>query len=79
MTMGWDLLGSPVVRASPSKAGGEGSIPDGGAKIHMSCGHKNQNTEQKQYCNKFNNDLNNGPHQKSETVPKLALTIHWKD
>ena len=54
-------------------------IPDRGAKIHMTRGHKNQNTEQKQHCNKFNNEFKNGPHQKSKMVPKLALNIHWKD
>ena len=30
----------------------------------MPRGQKNQNIKQKQYCNKFNKDFKNGPHQK---------------
>ena len=36
----------------------------GGAKIPHASQPKNQNTKQKQYCNKFNKDFENGPHQK---------------
>ena len=42
----------------PSNAGGTGSIPDQGAWP------KKQNIEQRQYCNKFNEDFLNGLHQK---------------
>ena len=42
------------------------SIPVGGAKIPHAWRQKNQNTKQKQYCNKFNRDFKNGPHPKKE-------------
>ena len=52
---GWDL---PM-------QGDAGSIPGQGARIPHASGPKNQNTEHKQYCNKFNKDLKkNAPHQK---------------
>ena len=38
-----------------------GSISHQGAKILHASWSKNQN-KQKQYCNKFNKDLKNGPH-----------------
>ena len=60
----WDFLGSPVVKTLPSNAGGVGPIPSRGAKIPHAPGPKNQNIKQKQYCNKFNKDFKNGPHQK---------------
>ena len=41
-----------------------GSIPGQGAKIPHASWPKNQNIKQKQYCNKFNKDFKNGPHQK---------------
>ena len=36
----------------------------------MPCRQKNQNIKQKQYCNKFNKDLKNGPHQKKNLKKK---------
>ena len=60
-----DFLGGPVVKTLPSNSGGVGSIPGQGTKIPQASWPKNQNTKQKQYCNKFNKDLKkNGPHQK---------------
>ena len=51
-----DFPGGPVVKTSPSNAGGAGSIPGRGAKIpHAS--QKNQTIKQKQYWNKFNKDF----------------------
>ena len=47
-----DLPGGPVVKTSPSSAGGAGSIPGRGAKILHAGWPKNQNI--KKYCNKFN-------------------------
>ena len=44
--------------------GGGGSIPGWGFQIPNALRSKNQNTEQKQYCNKLNKDFKNGPHQK---------------
>ena len=45
--------GGPVVKTSPSSAVDMGSIPGQGAKIPHASQPKNQNVEQKQYCNKF--------------------------
>ena len=59
-----DFPGGPVVKTSPSNAGGQGLIPGQGAKIPHALGPKNQNIKQKQYYNKFNKDFKNGPHQK---------------
>ena len=49
----------------PSNVGGAGSIPGRGAKILHASLPKNQNIKQKQYCNKFNKNFKNGPHQKN--------------
>ena len=43
--MARDFTGGPVVKTSPTNAGGAGSIP--GLRA-------NHNLTQKQYCNKFN-------------------------
>ena len=54
----WDFPGGPVVKTSPSNAGGVGSIPGQGAKMpHTSWPQKQKNIKQKQYCNKFNKDF----------------------
>ena len=45
-----------MVKTSPSNIGGAGSIPGQGAKILQDWQSKNQNLQQKQYCNKFNKD-----------------------
>ena len=61
-----------MVKTSPSNTGSVGSIPRRGANIpHASV--KNQNRKQKQYCNKFNKDFKNSPHQnlKIKTAIKL--------
>ena len=60
-----DFSGGPVVKISPSNAGGVGSIPGRGAKIPHASWPKNQNIKQTQYCNKFNKDFKDGPHQKN--------------
>ena len=54
----------PVVKTSPSSAVSVGSVPGWGAKIPHAFQPKNQNTEQKQYCYKFNKDFKNGPIKK---------------
>ena len=59
-----DFPGHPVVKTSPSNAGGAGSIPGRGAKIPHASWPKNQNRKQKQYCNKFNKDFKNSAYQK---------------
>ena len=60
--------GGPVVKTLPSNAGGAGSIPGRGAEIPHASWPKNQNVKQKQYCNKFNKDFKNGPHQKKKNL-----------
>ena len=47
-----------------SSARGVGSIPDQEAKIPHASGSENQNIKQKRYCNKFNKDFKNDPHEK---------------
>ena len=42
-----DFPGGPVVKTSPSNAGGTGSIPGWGAKIPHASWPKNQNIKQK--------------------------------
>ena len=46
--------GGPVVKISPSSAGGVSLIPDWGVKSPHASGLENQNIKQKQCCNKFN-------------------------
>ena len=53
-----------MVKTSPSNVGGAGLIPGWGAKIPHALSPKNQDIKQKQYCNKFNKDIKNGPQQK---------------
>ena len=43
-----------------------GPTPGQGAKIPPALGLKSQIIKQKQYCNKFNKDFKNGPHQKEK-------------
>ena len=62
--MKWDFPRGSVVKTMPPNAGGAGSIPDWGAKIPHGSWPKNQNINQKQYCNKFNKDFNDGAHKK---------------
>ena len=68
-----DLPGGPVVKTSPSNAGGVGSIPGQGVKIPHVSQPKNQNIKQKQYCNKFNKDL------KKWSTSKKSLKRKKKD
>ena len=49
------------------------SIPDQGAKIPHAAQPKNPNIKQKQYCNKFNKDFKNCPHQKTNKQTNLVL------
>ena len=52
-----DFPGGPLVKTSPSKAGGLGWIPGQGAGIPHASWPKNQKVKQKQYRNKINKDL----------------------
>ena len=58
----WAFPAGPEVKILPSKTRDAGVISDGGAKISLASGRKNQNIKkererEKQYCNKFNTDL----------------------
>ena len=53
-----------MVKTLPVHTGDVGSIPGRGAKILHVSGPKNQNINQKQYCNKLRKDFKNGPHKK---------------
>ena len=58
-----DFSGGPVLKISPSKAGGVSLIPDHGTKVPRVSWPKKQNVRQKQYC--LNKDfLKNGSHQR---------------
>ena len=46
-----------MVKILPSNAGGAGLIPGQRAKIPHASQPENQNIKQKEYCNKFNEDL----------------------
>ena len=43
-----------------------GLIPGWGAKISHAWQPEKQNLKKKQFCNKFNKDFKNGPHQKKK-------------
>ena len=60
-----DFPASPALKTSPSSAGGVGSIPGWEAEIPHASRLETQTIKQKQYCNKFNQDFKNGPHQKN--------------
>ena len=68
-----DFSGGPVVKTSPSIAGGAGLIPGWGAKIPHASRPKNQNIKQKQHLNKLNKDFKNGPHQKKSLKKKIEV------
>ena len=82
LNMGWcpgNIPSSPMVGTSPFSAEAVGLIPALRTKIpHVSWPKqtnkqtkKPQNIKQKQYCNKFNKDFKNGPHQKKRK--KLSM------
>ena len=74
------MQGPPVVqwlRPHLSNAVSVGSVPGWGAKIPHAFQPKNQNTEQKQYCYKFNKDFKNGPIKKRrKEYEKEYIYIH---
>ena len=60
-----DLPHGPMVKTLPSNPGCASLIHGQELRCHMPPGQKKkQNRKQKQYCNKFNKDLKNGPHKK---------------
>ena len=60
-----------MVKTLPSNAEAVGSIPGWGAKIPHASRPENQNTKQKQYCNKSDKDFKNGPCQKKILEKKI--------
>ena len=62
-----------MVKTSPYNVGGAGLIPGWGAKIPHALGPKTQNIKQEQYCNKFNKEFKNCPHQKILKKKKSIL------
>ena len=81
--VGRDVSGSPVVKTSPSSAGGVTSIPGQRAKITPALWPINQNRRQKRYCNKFNKGFKNGAHQKTTHLKKRnkinVCMVNWID
>ena len=60
-----DFPGGPLVKTSPSNAGGVGLIPGQGANFLHAWWPKYQNIKQKQYCSTINKDFKNSLHQKN--------------
>ena len=70
-----DFPGSPVVKTSPSNAGGAGSIPGLGAKISHVLRQKNQNINQKNIVPKSIKTFKNGPH-KRQLLKKVNCSLY---
>ena len=68
--MDWDFPGGPVVKTSPSKAGGAGSIPGQGTKIPPALRPKNQNIKQSNIVKILIKTFKKGPHQKKKKKSK---------
>ena len=64
------------LRLHTSNAVGTGLIPGGEFKIPHTSRSKSQNTEQKQYCEKFSKDLKSGSHQKKSLKIKKQTHRH---
>ena len=73
-----DFPDYPVVKTLLSSAGDTDSIPGWGTKIPHASQPKNQNTEQKQYCNKFNKEFKTSPHQKKKIFKKERSYLGWQ-
>ena len=61
----WDFPDGLVVKSLPFNAGDAGSIHCRGAQIPNALQPNNQKEGQRQYCNKFNKTLKNGPIKKT--------------
>ena len=66
------FAGGPGVKASPSKAGGAGSIPGPEARIPYAVRPKNKTneTEQKQKYNRFDKGFKRGPQNNASRTPR---------
>ena len=69
----WDFPGCLEIKTLPSNTGVAGSIPGQGAKIPDVLPPKNQNTEQKQNCNKVNKDFKSGHIKKNFFFNKIKV------
>ena len=69
-----------MVKNPPPNAGAEGSTLGWEAKILHALRPKKQSLKQKQYCDKFNKDFKNGPHQKIylKNIELLPSFMYWK-
>ena len=59
-----NVPGGSVVKTAPSDAEGVGLIPGPGTKIPDALQPPKPKPRRKQYCNKFNKNFKNGPHQR---------------
>ena len=80
----WDFPGCPVVKTVPFNSGCASSIPGQGTKIPHASWPENQNIKQKQHCNQFSKDFENGPHPKKKKKNLKKLHDHcelfnWPD
>lgn len=69
-----------MIKTLPSSAGDAGSTSGQGAKFPHTSWPKKQNIKRKQYCNKFNRDFTNVPHQRKnleETEIFLKRGLGW--
>ena len=64
-----------MVKTLSYNAGSPGLISGRGAEVPHASRPENQNIKQKQYCNKFNKDFENGPHQKKKKIKKKILCM----
>ena len=64
----------PLVKTLLPSARSVGLIPGQGAKILHASRSKSQNKKQKPYCNKFNKDFKNGPHQNKKSYKR---NLQW--
>ena len=71
--------GGPVVKTSPSNAGGSRSFPGWDTKIQHASQPKNQNIKQLLYCNKFNKDFKNGAYKKIFKKVKRIMAAHTEN
>ena len=67
-----DFAGRPVVKTFLSNEGIAGSVPGWKIRSHMPLNQKKKKKKEKkkQYCNKFNKDFKNGPHQQKSSKKK---------
>ena len=72
--MSWDFPGGPVVKTSPSSAGGVGSLPRGGARIPQVCQLKRKKTNINNTGDgkKLNKDLKRMKAKKRKTIQDFA-------